>query len=468
MATQCPTSFEKRRPGVTWLNTNTPPDKDAVDRADSGYGSSKSTLDGKPSEAEKSELEHRVSRRLFSRLRKKKLKPFDQEISQAVQDRFSDLTELFGPSLYAFLLERRVKYNAISIKLKVLGEDERSAKPWVVVQCDEAASKPIRNFFDQKEVKGQYRPGDSEPDLASFDVVIHPRAPVSLSISRPAGVYANSWGDGKTLCGKIIKIGTLNEPHIATLGGVIEVEFSPGQFVLQGLTAGHSLTAEPAIEHGNEPGIPLTYIYAAHSSSEIEPTHLKSETQEVDEGLVYYVDNSQEKEDEDSAVGYELDVESEIEQAVNVDKATEGTTSFQDSSLDITTQSFQEQFWSRIGTIYTTSSDVGPRLESDQKSEPDQDWALISITRELYRPNLLTDQPDVELAELSGELDKREGSREVVLANDIGGLRHGTLSFAPSFLMLGQAKSFTKTYNLLLHDISGTIATLESNRVCLC
>ena len=148
MATQCPTSFEKRQPGVTWLNTNTPPDKDAGDRADSGYGSSKSTLDGKSSEAEKSELEHRVSRRLFSRLRKKKLKPFDQEISQAVQDRFSDLTELFGPSLYAFLLERRVKYNAISIKLKVLGEDERSAKPWVVVQCDEAASKPIRNFFD--------------------------------------------------------------------------------------------------------------------------------------------------------------------------------------------------------------------------------------------------------------------------------------------------------------------------------
>ena len=302
--------LQERQPGVTGLNTNTPPDKDAIDRADPGYGSSKSTLDGKPSEAEKSELEHRVSRQLFPRLRKKKLKFFDQEISQAVQDRFSDLTELFGPSLYSFLLEKGVKYNAIAIKLKVLGEDERSAKPWVVIQCDEAASKSIRNFFDQKEVKGQYRPGDSETNLPSFDVVIHPCAPVPLATSRPASVYGSSWADVETLCGKLIAISDLDLDgfHIATLGGVVEVEQFPGVFMLLGLTVGHSLTRETAIENGNEPERPPTYVYATNSSCETELTHVKSENQEVEDGLVYCVGDPQEQEDDDSVVGYEVDV----------------------------------------------------------------------------------------------------------------------------------------------------------------
>ena len=201
MATQCPASFENRHSGVERLTTNAPPDNCPGDRADSGYGSSESTPDSKSSEAGTFELEHRVSRQLFPRFKKTKLRPFDQEISQAVQNRFNDLTELFGESLYSFLVKRRVKYNAISIKLKVLGKDERSAKPWVVVQCDEAASNPIKNFFNQPEVKSQYRPGDSEPDLPSFDVLIHPRAPVSLATSHLASVYGKSWADVDTLCG---------------------------------------------------------------------------------------------------------------------------------------------------------------------------------------------------------------------------------------------------------------------------
>ena len=464
MATQCPASFEKRHSGVETLTTNTSPGKGHVDSADSGYGSSGSTPDGKSSEVEKFELEHRVSRQLFSRFRKTKLRAFDQEISQAVQNRFSDLTELFGPSLYSFLVKRRVKYNAISIKLKVLGKDEGSARPWVVVQCDEAASKPIKNFFDQPEVKAEYRRGDSEPDLPSFDVVIYPRAPVSLAASREARVYCNSWAGVDTLCGKIIKIGSLDEPHIATLGGVIKVEISHGQFTLQGLTAGHILTQEPATGYGSGRGSPSTYIYTAHSSHETAPAHLEPEIQNVEDGLVYDVGNAQEQEyssDGESAAGFELDEEDmEIDPAVEIDKATKGPTSFQDSSLDITTQDFQWQSWSMIGSICSTSRDVHARLGPE--SGPDQDWALVNIDRDFYRPNLLADQQSganiVELTELSGGLDKTEGSRAVILVSGIGGLKRGSLSLSPSFLMLGQAKAFTKTYNLLLHHVPGMIA----------
>ena len=462
MATHPPASCEKRDSAVEGLAKNPLHDKGPTDGTDSGYGSLGSTVDVESSELGEFELEHKVSRRLFSRSKKTKLRPFNQEISKAVQDRFSDLTELFGPSLYSFLAKKRVVYNAISIKLKVLGKDERSAKPWVIVQCDVSASKSIKNFFDQPEVKSQYRAGDSEPDLPSFEVVIHPRAPVSLATSDLTSVYGKSWAAVDTLCGRIIKIGNLDEPRIATLGGVIEVENSPGEFVLHGLTAGHILTKEPAIRHGNRRESPSTNM-AAYNSCETAPTHLKSELQKVDDDLAHDSGHSQEQEDGDFAIGCERDEEEfEIDLAVDIDKATEGPTSFQDPSLDLTTQGSHQQSWSKIGIISQTSRGMLGimRLGPDHIIGPDYDWALVSIAPDLYQPNLLAGQPDMELTELSGEVHRSEGSRAVVLASDIGGLKHGTLSFSPSFLMQGQAKLFTKTYTLLLHDVPGTIVAL--------
>ena len=249
--------------------------------------------------------------------------------------------------------------------------------------------------------------------------------------------------------------------------------------MLQGLTAGHILAQEPVTGHNNGRESPSTFIYTAHSSCETTPIHLKPEIQKVDDGLVYDVGYPQEQEDGESAADFELDEEDiEINLAVAIDKATKGLTGFQDSSLDITAQDsslnviaqdfvldsfgqdFQGQYWSKIGSISSTSRDVHTR------SAPiDQDWALVNLTPDLYQPNLLPNQPPganmVELTELSGELDKSEGSRAVILVSGIGGLKRGILSLSPSFLMLGQAKSFTKTYSLLLHDVPGMIATLE-------
>ena len=470
MAPQCLASFEKRRSGVEMLNTNSPSDKVPVDRADSGYASAESTQDGKSSEVENLELEHRVSRQLFWSFKKTKLRPFDQEISQAVQNRFSDLTELFGPSLYSFLVKRGVKYSAISIKLKVLGKDERSARPWVVVQCDEAASKPIKAFFDQPEVKSQYRPGDSEPDLPSFEVVIHPRAPVPLAASDRAIVYGKSWTDADTLCGKIIKIGSLDKPYIATLGGVVKIELPRANFMMMGLTAGHILTQEKPTGHDNGRKSPCTSVYPANGSCKATPTYLKSEIQEDEDGLVHDASNSQDQEDGESATSFELDDDYvEIDQAVEVDTANKDPLSFHDSSLDITTQHCQEQSWSRIGMIYSTSTDEHTKPELDLQSRADQDWALVNIPPHYCRPNLLADQLSganmMELTEISGELDTSEGTRAVVLISGTGGLKRGSLSLSPSFLMLGQADFFTKTYNLQLHDALGIIATLGSKVV---
>ena len=473
MATQCPDSFDERHFGVERLTTDIPPDKGPVDRADSGYISSGSTQDGELSETTHIELEKALalnisSRQLFSRSRKTKLRLFDREISQAVENRFSDLLELFGPSLYSFLVKRRVKYSAISIKLKVLGEDESSARPWVVVQCDEAASKPIKKFFDQPDVKSQYRPGDSEPDFPSFDVVVHPSAPVPLAASDRAVVYGKCLTDVDTLCGNIIKVGSLDKHHIATLGGIIKIKTSPGEFMMMGLTAGHILMREPIAGHDNERESPSTSIPTAHSSCEPAPTHLNPEVQEVEDSFAHDDGHTQEQEDGKSAAGFELDEEDfEIDLAVEIDKAAKGPTSLQDPSLDITNQDSQEQSWSKIGNVYTTSRDLHAGPEPDQQSGLDQDWALVNIPPQFCRPNLVAAHPSgaifVELTGISGELDKSKGSRAVVLVSGTTGLERGSLSSSPSFLMLGQAKSFTKTYNLVLNDGTSMI-TIPSFR----
>ena len=298
MATQCPASFEERPSGAGMLTTNTSLEKGPIDCIDSGYGSSQTTPDIPSSEAGNYDLGRRVARQLFSSSKKTKLRPFDQEISQAVQNRFSDLTELFGPSLYSFLVKRAVKYTAISIKLKVLGKDEGSARPWVVVQCDKAASKSIGNFFDQPEVKSEYRRGDSEPGLPSFDVVIHPRAPVSLAASDQGIVYGKSLTHADAFRSSIIKIGSLDNPNIATLGGMIKIEIHRGDFRVVGLTAGHILMREPVIGHDKGRESSCTSIHTAHSSCEPAPTHLKPDVQEVENGLAFDVGHPQEQEDE--------------------------------------------------------------------------------------------------------------------------------------------------------------------------
>ena len=521
MVTQCPASFEKRPSGAGTLTTNTSLEKGPIESIDSGYGSSQTTPDIPSSEAGNYDLGRRVARQLFSSSKKTKLRPFDQEISQAVQNRFSDLTELFGPSLYLFLVKRGVKYTAISVKLKVLGKDEGSARPWVVVQCDKAASKPINNFFDQPEVKSEFRRGDSEPGLPSFDVVIHPRAPVSLAASDQGIVYGKSWTNVDALCGNIIKIGSLENPHIATLGGIIKIEIHRGDFRMAGLTAGHIFTQEPVIGHDNGRESSSTNIHTAHSSCEPAPTHLNSEVQEIEDGLSHDVGHPQEQEDGESDDGFELEFEDfEIDteaferssMTVELELSRKPLAPFQHvEGLDGLTSVFNplqaypfqdedficaeslEQSWSKIGSIYSSSRDVHARSEPNQQSGPDHDWALVDIDPLLYLPNLFADQPSganmvdltevsdeldpplyspdtnefdfplyspnmVELTEFSGELDKSEGSRAVILVSGVSGLKRGSLSLSPSFLMLGQANSFTKTYNLVLRDGTGMIA----------
>ena len=111
--------------------------------------------------------------------------------------------------------------------------------------------------------------------------------------------------------------------------------------------------------------------------------------------------------------------------------------------------------WPRIGSVSVTSNEA-------TSTGCDHDWALIDFDRPTdYRPNLLVPFDGEEKASRSRPLKENEkstedgSSRTVSLLSGTGGIKSGSLSTSLSFLMMGPAKAFTKTYTLVLSHGSG-------------
>ena len=96
-----------------------------------------------------------LAQKLFKRT-PKKLRIFEKDVPDPVNNRFHDLRVLFNEPLYHYLGKHGVAVTAMSIKLKYAGESAAAAKPWIIVQCDERASKRVRRFFNQQQIKAQY------------------------------------------------------------------------------------------------------------------------------------------------------------------------------------------------------------------------------------------------------------------------------------------------------------------------
>ena len=109
----------------------------------------------------------------------------------------------------------------------------------------------------------------------------------------------------------------------------------------------------------------------------------------------------------------------------------------------------------KIGSVFVASYE-GERTESDH------DWALIDFDRVThYRPNLLVslgrehkDSRSRPLKE-NGKSTEDGSNRTVSLLSGTDGIKSGTLSTSLSFLMMGPAKAFMKTYTLVLSRGSG-------------
>ena len=419
--------------------------------SDSGYGSTANTTDGSTTDHSQDFADGVAvrPRNIFER-KVTKLRLFDRKVPQLTQHRFHDLHELFERPLCDHLIEAKINPYPISLKLKCLGESEATAKPWIVVLCNKTASKRVRHFFNQQHIKAAYQPSKPDSFLPSFEIFVCNRPPRLMA---GADIYGD-FDERSTMCGRVIKVGEAHQSRFATLGGVIRyfplldrilvVEaclgslYSQNVFIhalfsleqallttslvsrlikpsgivnLYGMTAGHILAQQPLGQYG------------------FDQVDIHDEE---DEGY----DSGEEV--------YELDDTFEDDEEAQ-ELATTGNTTRKFSQ---TTQ--LGPLWPKIGSVFAASSE-------GTATGQDHDWALIEFFGVAdYLPNLLVpfnrEEKTAKHRPLkeNGKSTEDGSSRKVFLLSGTGGVKSGTLSTSLSFLMMGPAKAFAKTYTLVL------------------
>jgi hypothetical protein len=358
-----------------------------------------------------------------------KLKIFNQSIPQSTQNRFKDLIELFSKPLCDYLTKAKVSISDISIKLKILGKSETTARPWIVVQCNKDVEKRIKQFFNQKAVKSEYQPLDTDSSLPSFGIFVCVRPPKRAVAANYADIYSHidrDMASSPTLCGTIIRVTEFDEDLIATIGGLIKVTQSENDVILYGMTAGHIVPRET----------PKEVVFEFDSSSD------EGGNGDDDDCLL------------DEEETFELDV------PLDEEHVTAATSIKREVSLDEEQNRKLSIPWSKIGHISMASQDT-------PEDGHNLDWALVEIEDlSLYKPNLLVIPEKKDHYHINGELKMQvelnsrdqwssTSKESVVLLSGMSGFKRGILSSSLSFLLLSPGKNFIKTYSLAFSDSTG-------------
>jgi hypothetical protein len=342
----------------------------------------------------------------WSRRNKMKLIPFEKTIPKLTQNRFEDLRELHADNLID--LTRGVsRSRGILMSLKVLGESESTAAPWVFIQCDKAVAKKVRRFFKLPSVELDFKPPNPDAYTPSFEIYVYEMPPLALggnSPNRPIPQhdYANEtpelhlgeWSD-ESLCGSKITVSTHGQKRSATIGGVISIQSADRKTWVLGITAGHFLAEER------------------------------------------YMDDLEEEQDSDDDLdGASFDDASEFE----LDLDPREFEVLLRSAEETAQREVPEWVLASVGGIFMASQDGlhdGPNL----------DWALFTIKDiSFYLPNLLT------VHQISQVIhpDRRDthGENPVLLSTVTSGLVLGTLSSSWSYLMLAPGNGLVRTNTL--------------------
>lgn len=391
---------------------------------DSGYASELSTPNSQNRTSEASEASFKgetlsspanILQRKITRLRE-----FDKTVPAAAHDRFEDLKELFGTPLYQYVTKSGATFSAISMKLKVLGENEDTAKSWIVILCDKRIAKRVKRFFSQSWVKSECQLCHTDPDRPSFEILVYDRPPTPMAITSSASVYADApkW---PTLCGSIISVNTESHTRLATLGGVLSVTVAGGNTELYGMTVSHVIAGDQLEKDAYRP---------AASSREVDVGFEEEDSDDASEVDVFCEEQE-----------YTLDLdfgEDIVSGAISIAKQNP-------SSGDSTPCPFN------IGYVAITSRDA---LEDGSNL----DWALLKIDDPLlYCSNLLFIPPDSVQGHVLSEpkdlsYSKSKTALSVFLLSGTRGVIRGMLSFTLSSLMLAPGKRFTDTYTLRLSN----------------
>jgi hypothetical protein len=412
-----PSDHDSSERGASTLPNETPSVTDSGG-TDSGYGLQSSTP-GQPNSAYVNTGSVVSGSRLWPLQRKiTKLKPFDKPIPQLTQNRFEDLRELHADNLNK-LTRGLPRCQGILMSLKVLGESEREAEPWVFVQCDKAVARKVRSFFKQPTVKSEFQPAHPDSYSPHFKIYVCELPPKPLvrnheSSAQPLKdtvatgsieVYAHKYVVcSSTLCGTEIKVSVHGKNRTATIGGLVKVLTERGE-TLFGITAGHFLTQE-----------------------QYEDRECQDEIFESSDDLEDYFSDEEE--------AFELDLSS-----LKTDPRI--------GEVEIVGKSEQiPESWPKIGRIYKASHD-GPQ------DRPNLDWALIAVENQsLHLPDIIH-----KVAPLSSPrlLDSERGAFVLIsaISSQLSRPPLGTLSRSWSYLMLAPGEVLVRTYLLTFSDNKG-------------
>ena len=411
---------------------------------DSGYATAESTPGGKSGSQEDGAYtpskQPRVSRFLQRRIAKLRL--FDKEIPQSTRNRFEDLVELFSQPLYEHLKKAKTRHGPISIKLKVVGENEADARPWIIVLCDKAVARQVRQFFDLLHVKTECQPTEADSLVPSFKVLVESRPPREVAattlartrdwLSEYTEVYCREKSQ-VTLCGTNIHVAYPDATRTATLGGIVKVIDIDGSTLLFGITAGHILR-EPHLNFANDESSSL-HLYRDEADNSEDSTENEGDDNE-------YILAGEET--------FELEMGSD-------DDKTQQHKSLGTDNVPAHLSFGDNHFID--GRIFAVSGDT----EEDQR---DFDWALIRLyDSQSLRPNLLvltdaeqvnssTDKELIDCAPGRGSISS--GTNQFIyLLSGSDGIKHGVLSLSKSFLALSTTQRMIPTYSLSFPSGSG-------------
>jgi hypothetical protein len=171
------------------------------------------------------------------------MRKFERELSEEMLRHSQGTVRRLAGLLASDLRKSRHEYRPMAIRLMLLGEDETSIRPYIVVFCPELVRKRAEKFFKKDMIRGIYQ--SDEPGRETFQVAVvgqapQPRADESTSLVKVAPAYtANLAYPGNTSGSLRVKAEHDGVSRLATIGGYIVASCHDGIETIYGLTAGH-------------------------------------------------------------------------------------------------------------------------------------------------------------------------------------------------------------------------------------
>ncbi|CZR66090.1 uncharacterized protein PAC_15991 [Phialocephala subalpina] len=368
---------------------------------------------------------------------KVKLKVFSQTVSEAAENRYADLMEFIPKGLDDYLLRARLGSKNISMGMRVLGEDEATASPWIFIQCDKAYTTKIKHFFKQDHIKSEYHPTSNDELMPPFRIFLCERPPRKIAATDEVDVYGQSHiglaTSSAPCCIRVIHPN--GSSHIGTLGGVVKILTGDGIFQLYGMTVGHIFAGDDFLDDDSE-------LYESMEVDEGEDSSTD------DEDIVELELASLEDDDRDTSIEEEF-----TETAMNLDYDDSGLreNNKTHSVMGLGTDDLPEAPWSKLGRLVEVSGNTADHGMNF-------DWALVAIEDFLLYDSMAGTelihvmQVDGKLKESHEAPDKRRSSKAVTVSGGASGIKDAILSASWSYLQLAPGKSLVRTYTLTLSN----------------